>query len=207
MENKSKPIKLDKEFFGRDTLTVAEELLGKYLVCKTKEGTVAGKIVETEAYKGTDDLACHASKGKTERTKILFGEAGHLYIYLNYGIFWLANIVAHEPNEVGGVLLRSIEITEGSDIAANHLHNCKFVRENEKMATGPGKLSIAFGITGDFHTKDISKSGTIYMLDKNEKIPKKDIVCTKRIGVEYSKHCKEYPWRFYLKNNKFISKK
>lgn len=200
-------MKLKRFFFSQDTVSVAEELLGKYLVCKTKQGIIAGKIIETEAYKGVDDLACHASKGETPRTKVLFGETGHLYVYLNYGIFWLTNVVAHEKNGVGGILLRSIEIAEGKNIAIKNLNECKFVKVNEKLATGPGKLSVAFGITGDFHTKDIIKSGTIYIEDRGEKVSQKDIVSTTRVGVDYAKHCKDYPWRFYIKNNQFISKK
>lgn len=207
MENKVIATKkLGRGFFDRDTVLVAKELLGKYLVCETEEGKVVGKIIETEAYKGTDDLACHASKGKTPRTETLFGETGHLYVYLNYGIFWLTNIVAHKPNDVGGVLLRSIEITEGKEVARNRLARCKFVKANDKLATGPGKLSVAFGIKGDFHTKDITKSGTIYIEDRGENVPEQDIITARRVGVDYAKHCKDYPWRFYIKDNKFISR-
>ncbi|MFA4996263.1 MAG: DNA-3-methyladenine glycosylase [Patescibacteria group bacterium] len=200
-------MKLERSFFDRDTVTVAKELLGKFLVTDLEEGRVVGKIIETEAYMGTDDLACHASKGLTKRTEGLFGEVGHLYVYLNYGIFWLTNVVAHTKNGVGGILIRSVEIIEGQSIISDRINDNKFVKLNEKLATGPGKLSVAFGITGDFHTTDFIKSDNIYIEDNKEEVSEKDIICTTRIGVDYAQHCKEYPWRFYIKNNQFISKK
>lgn len=200
-------MKLDRDFFDRSTVMVAKELLGKFLVADSEEGRVVGKIIETEAYMGTDDLACHASKGRTKRTAGLFGEVGHLYVYLNYGIFWLTNVVAHTENDVGGILLRSAEITEGQSIISERIRQNKFVKLNEKLATGPGKLSVAFGITGDFHTTDFIKSDNIYIEDRGEKILEKDIISTTRVGVDYAQHCKDYPWRFYIKNNKFVSKK
>jgi len=103
-------MRLERSFFDRNTVTVAKELLGKLLVANLEDGRVVGKIIETEAYIGTDDLACHASKGRTKRTEGLFGEVGRLYVYLNYGIFWLTNVVAHTKDDVGGILLRSAEI-------------------------------------------------------------------------------------------------
>lgn len=200
-------MRLDRDFFSRDTVTVARDLIGKYLITDLPEGKVVGKIVETEAYKGVDDLACHASKGKTSRTETLFGETGHLYVYLNYGIFWLTNIVAHN-NNVGAVLLRSAEIVEGHEIVIKRLNNHRFVKANEFLATGPGKLSVAFGITGDFHKEDATKSDTIYIedRDKGDTILESNIVSAKRIGVDYARHCKDYPWRFYIKDNKFTSR-
>jgi len=200
-------MRLSRSFFNRDTIIVAKELLGKYLISDMEEGTVVGKIIETEAYKGVSDLACHASKGKTPRTKTLFGEVGHLYVYLNYGIFWLTNIVSHEPGDVGGILIRAVEIVEGRNMVIRRLEKCKFVKVNEKLATGPGKFSVAFGINGDFHTQDITKSGTIYIEDRGEKTLGSNIISTSRIGVDYAQHCKDYPWRFYLKNNEFVSRK
>lgn len=200
-------MKLKRSFFSRDTAVVASELLGKFLVSDLRGGKVVGKIIETEAYKGVDDLACHASKGKTPRTETLFGRTGRLYVYLNYGIFWLTNVVSHKEDGAGGILIRSAEIIEGQSTAIKRLNKCKFVKANEKLATGPGKLSVAFGITGDFHTQDITKSDTIYIEDRGDNFPKNSVVAAPRVGVDYAKHCKDYLWRFYLKNNKLVSKK
>lgn len=198
--------KLSKQFFYRDTVIVAQELLGKYFVSNLKDGKVVGKIVETEAYKGIDDLACHASKGKTNRTEALFGETGRLYIYLNYGIFWLTNIVAHRDG-VGAVLIRAAEITEGFDLVNNRLSNHRFVKPNDKPASGPGKFSVAFGINKDFHKEDVTESCKIYIEDRGVTISKFDLVESKRIGVDYAGHCKDFLWRYYIKNNTYISKK
>lgn len=200
-------MKFDQDFFSRNTITVAKELLGQFLITKSEEGRVVGKIIETEAYMGIDDLACHASHGRTPRTDVLFGEPGRLYVYLNYGIFWLTNIVAHEKNNVGGILLRSAEIIEGKETVIKRLEKSKFVKANQSLASGPGKLSIAFGLNKDFHNLKITKSDKILLEENKKKIPKSDIVETKRIGVEYAKHCKDYHWRFYIKDNKFVSKK
>lgn len=199
-------MRLERDFFNRNTVEIAKELLGKFLVTNLEEGKVVGKIIETEAYMGVDDLACHASKGKTPRTETLFEDSGHLYVYLNYGIFWLTNVVAHEKNGVGGILIRSAHITEGEDVVAKRIGQNKFVKLNEKLASGPGKLSIAFGINGDFHTTNFTKSDRIYIEDRGEKILKKNIIKAKRIGVDYAKHCKDYLWRFHLKDNKLVSK-
>jgi DNA-3-methyladenine glycosylase len=199
-------MRLERKFFDRDTVVVARDLLGKYLVTNFSDYKIAGRIVETEAYKGTDDLACHASKGKTPRTEALFGKTGLLYVYLNYGIFWLTNIVAHN-DDVGGVLIRAAEITEGQNTVIKRLKTHKFVKVNDKLASGPGKLSVAFEISGDFHKEDITKSDKIYIEDRNDKIPEEKIIASKRIGVDYAKQCKDYLWRFYIKDSKFISKK
>lgn len=200
-------MRLERDFFNRETITVSKELLGKFLVTDLEEGRLVGKIIETEAYMGVLDLACHASKGKTPRTKVLFGEVGHLYVYLNYGIFWLTNVVAHTPAGTGGILLRSAEIIEGQDIAIERIKKHKFVKVNDKIATGPGKLSVAFGINGDFHNLDFIKSDKIYLEDRGEKIRPNDIISAKRVGVDYAKHCKDYLWRFYIKDSEFVSKK
>ncbi len=200
-------MRLDRDFFNRETITVAKELLGKFLVTDLEEGRVVGKIIETEAYMGIDDLACHASKGETPRTKVLFQEVGHLYVYLNYGIFWLTNVVAHTPAGVGGILLRAAEIIEGQNVAIERIKKNKFVKVNDKIATGPGKLSVAFGINGDFHSLDFTKSDKIHIEDRGKSVFERNIIAAKRVGVDYAKHCKDYPWRFYIKNNEFISKK
>jgi DNA-3-methyladenine glycosylase len=199
--------KLQKNFFNSNTVNIAKELVGKFLVTNLEEGRVVGKIVETEAYMGIDDLACHASHGKTKRTEVLFGDPGRLYVYLNYGIFWLTNIIAHEKNYPGGILLRSAKIIEGKEIVIKRLEKSKFVKANEMLASGPGKLSIAFGLDGDFHNHNFIKSDKIYIEEREEQISPENIVAANRIGVEYAKHCKDYLWRFYLKDNKFVSKK
>lgn len=198
-------MKINHCFFDRNSVEVARELLGSYLISKKEGNEVVGKIVETEAYWGEDDLACHASKGKTKRTEVLFGEPAHLYVYLNYGIFYLTNVVCGPDGFPGAVLIRSAEIQKGQNEAKKRLSRSKFVKVNDFLATGPGKLSIAFGITKDDNMSDIAKSSQIYFL-KSKAINEKNVKCSERIGVDYAKHCKNYKWRFYLSDNKYVSK-
>lgn len=197
---------LNHDFFKRDSIHVAKMLLGNYFIKEDIDGMVVGKIVETEAYRGEDDLACHASHGRTKRTEGLYGEAGRLYIYLNYGIFYLTNIVCGEVDDPSAVLIRSAEIIKGQVIAKQRLEANKFVKANQFSATGPGKFSVAFNITKPDNGINIADKNTIYIKKGNEILKDSDIIKTTRIGVDYAKHCKDYPWRFYIKDNKFVSK-
>lgn len=199
-------MKLKNDFFNRDALLVGKELIGQYLINDSNEGKVVGRIVETESYCGTDDLASHASKDKSKRSKPMFGPAGHFYIYLNYGIFYMTNIVCDRVDYPAAILLRAVEIIEGQGIAAKRLRQSKFVKENKFLATGPGKLSIAFDISKSENDLDITKSADFYFEKNPKSILKSDIIKATRVGVDYAKHCKEYPWRFYLCNNEYVSK-
>lgn len=199
-------MKLDRKYFLRNSVVVAEDILGYFLICKSDEGKVVGKIIETEAYMGEDDLACHASRGRTKRTELLYHDAGHLYIYLNYGIFYMTNVVCGKINSPEAVLLRSVEIIEGIEIAKKRINRNKYVKLNHSFATGPGKLSIALDFNKNQNGLDIITSNEIY-IEKPDNHRRPPIVKTSRIGVYYAKHCKNYPWRFYIKDNPFVSKK
>jgi len=197
--------RLDKEFFNRSAVEVAKDLIGKFLITNFNGQRVVGQIVETEAYWGEDDLACHASRGRTKRTETLFGEPAHLYVYLNYGIFYLTNVVCGEKDKPEAVLLRSVEIFEGHEFAKHRIQISKFVQANEFMATGPGKLSIAFGLTGKYNNLDATGSEKVYF-ERMPEANRDEIVSAKRIGVDYAKHCKDYLWRFFINKNKYVSK-
>jgi DNA-3-methyladenine glycosylase len=129
-EDKLRFKKVKRNFYNRDTLKVAQELLGKYLVRKTKQRVKAGKIVETEAYIGQDDDACHASRGKTERTEVMFGKAGCAYIYLIYGMYWCLNIVAERKGFPAAVLIRALEPVEKSKMPLRGNHS--LISKNQK---------------------------------------------------------------------------
>lgn len=195
--------RLNKDFFERNSVTVAQDLLGKLIVANLPEGKITAKIVETEAYSGEDDLACHASKGRTKRTETLFGQAGKLYVYFNYGIFYLTNIVCDKKDFPSAVLIRSAEVIEGKEIAEKNISQHKFVKANHLLSTGPGKFSVALGINRDFNGVDITESAKYYLIDNDEKL---EIIAAKRVGVDYAKHCKDFLWRFYVKDNLFVSK-
>lgn len=158
---------LGQKFFKRNAVKVAPDLLGKYIVRKIDGKTQSYKIIETEAYDGEHDLACHASKGRTKRTEVLYGEAGHLYVYLIYGMHYLLNVVADKKDYPAGVLIRGIEGKEGKIL-------------------GPGRVTKALKIDKLFHGKLADKKIKVWFEDRGEKISKKDIKKTARIGVEYA---------------------
>jgi len=213
--------KLNRRFYNRPTLTVAQNLLGKFLVvadCKNKNSSstsllqcrkekfISGMIVETEAYIGEKDLACHASRGKTSRTEIMYGAPGHAYIYMIYGMYYCLNIVTERKGFPAAVLIRAIEPKEGVE---KMIRNRKLKKTDSsvlfKLTSGPGKLCQAFGITRKFNGEDLT-GDKIWIEDRGVKIKKRNIVQTKRIGVDYAGECKNYPWRFYIKENRFVSK-
>lgn len=195
---------LSRSFFKHDVVTVAKELLGCHFVRKTAKGNMGVKIVETEAYSDATDLASHARFGRTERNAVMFGPAGVLYVYIIYGIYNLTNIVCGQEGKAGAVLIRSAEIMEGKKIAQANIENSKFTKLNERLATGPGKFSLAFGLDRSWTGTDITTSADIYITAKM--IQRFDIIESPRVGVGYAKYSACLPWRFYIKNNPYVSK-
>jgi apurinic endonuclease APN1/DNA-3-methyladenine glycosylase len=173
--------KLDTDFFRQNTLKVAKQLLGKAIVVKNENKLMIGEINETEAYKGEEDKACHASKGKTKRTATMFGPAGKLYVYLIYGMYYCLNIVTEKKDYPSAVLLRGIKPIYGI----------------KNMADGPGKLTKTLGINKKYNELDITTNNDIYLLDIGNKTKK--IKKAKRIGVDYAGEWAEKKWRF-IKN-------
>ena len=181
---------LDKNFFNKNTVKVAKELLGMYLYRQTDDYIYRATIIETEAYHGEDDLACHCSKGKTERTKIMYEQSGFIYIYLIYGIYNMLNIVTMRKGFPAAVLIRGLdkaEIKTGID---------KWKKIDNKT-NGPGKLTKVFSIDKSLNKKLLSKETGLWIERKINYKPKK-IIISKRIGIDYAKKSKELPWRFLL---------
>ena len=175
--------KLTRTFYQKPTLEVAKELLGKVLVI----GKCSGRINEVEAYIGQDDPACHACRGLTERNKIMFGPAGHLYVYFTYGMYHCANIVTEKKGFPAAVLIRSIEPIDGVEIMK------KRRKKDYHIADGPGKLCIALGMTKQSHNgKDLCRKSDFYVYDDEYK-PKKNQT-SPRIGIRIGLNKK---WRFY----------
>jgi DNA-3-methyladenine glycosylase len=200
-------MRLKRSFYTRATLTVAKELLGKYLVRKINKKKLIGKIVETEAYIGPKDRASHAFGGKiTERGKTEYLEGGHIYIYLCYGMYWQLNITTSFAGKPECVLIRALEPANETSGLKTQNSKGKIITQKLKIASGPGKLCQWLKLNKSFDGEDLTKSKRIWLEDRGEKILPSQIVKSKRIGIEYAGSWKEKPWRFYIKDNPFVSK-
>lgn len=191
--------KLNRSFFLRnDVVLIAKELLGKILVTNIDGNITKGVIIETEAYCGRNDKACHANNGlRTKRTEIMYAEGGRSYIYLCYGIHHLFNVVTNEMNQADAVLIRALEPLEGED-------HMKERTKSPKLTNGPGILSKAMGITMNQNGMDLI--GNEIWIEPGIKVDEHVIVHTTRVGVDYAEEDAKLPWRFYISNNKYISK-
>ncbi|HRS47938.1 MAG TPA: DNA-3-methyladenine glycosylase [Candidatus Paceibacterota bacterium] len=199
--------KLTRDFYIRDTLVVAQDLLGKYLIRKTANQKIIGKIVEVEAYLGPQDKASHAYLGKkTKRNKVEYFIGGHIYIYLVYGMHWQLNIVTSLENKPECILIRGVEPT--SILKANGIRNFENLTSGIKNLTnGPGKVCKYFKLDKSFYGEDLTISRRIWLEDWGNKIFKNEIQKSKRIGIDYAgKYWSKRLWRFYLKDNPFVSK-
>lgn len=187
------------DFFKGTTEEVAKKLLGKILVRVISGKILSGKIVETEAYLDENDLASHSAVGMTERNKVMFGEAGLAYVYFTYGMHYCFNVVTGEVGKGSAVLIRSLEPIDGIDLMK------KFRQKDDVhiLTNGPAKLCQALKIDKKLNGVDLKTSNEIFIAepDKNEKF---EVVITKRIGIEKSK---DLLLRFYIKENKYVSKK
>ncbi|MCE5222397.1 MAG: DNA-3-methyladenine glycosylase [Clostridium sp.] len=201
---------LGKEFYKQGALILAKELLGKILVRKINNVTLRGKIVETEAYIGEIDKASHAyNSRRTERTEPLFREGGISYVYFIYGKYHCFNVISGLEDKGEGVLIRALEPLNEFDYLSQKRFNQNYeeLSEAKKRAitNGPSKLCMAFSIDKSENYIELYEKGDLYIEDsKGEKF---DIVETTRIGIDYAEEAIDFPWRFYIKGNKYISKK
>jgi DNA-3-methyladenine glycosylase len=194
-------LKLHRSFYSQPTITVARQLLGKSLVRRHPDGETVGKIVETEAYVGPHDLACHASKGRTARTEVMFGPPGHAYVYFIYGVYYCLNIVTEEIGHASAVLIRAVEPIEGIELMQKRRRTDAL----RNLASGPGKLCLAMSIDKSLNGADMSHGNVLYVEDRNE--PPSKIFATPRIGVDYAGKWKDKPWRFLIRGSEFVSKR
>ncbi|MDR3418890.1 MAG: DNA-3-methyladenine glycosylase [Nevskia sp.] len=180
---------LPREFYDRDTIQVARELLGKYLVMRRGGGERVGRIVETEAYLGPHDLAAHSSKGRTPRTEVMFGPPGHAYVYLIYGMHHCVNVVTQAEGHASAVLLRALEP----------------VRNLEARCQGPGLLCKAMGIDRRLNGHDLVSED--FFIAEPEQPQRIAIVRRPRIGVDYAGHWAKRLLRFYIRDNPCVSRR
>lgn len=198
-------MKLTKSFYTRpDVVQLAHELLGKYVYTCVDGMLTGGMIVETEAYSGENDKACHAHlQRRTQRTEIMYAEGGVAYVYLVYGIHHLFNIITNQQGSADAVLVRAIEPEVGVEEMLLR-RNMQQLKPN--LTAGPGVLSQALGINKKLYGADLTGS-TIWLEDKNVVFSPEKIAAGPRIGIDYAGEDALLPWRFWVKDCKWVSKK
>jgi len=203
-------VKLQREFYSRDTITVAKELLGKILVHNYKGKLLKGKIVETEAYLGINDKAAHSYGGrKTKRVETMYGPPGVAYVYFIYGMYYCLNIVTQKEGIPEAVLIRAVEPIENIDLMAINRFKKPYEELNQhqkkNLTNGPGKLCLAFNITKEEHN-GMDLCGNILYLEEGNR-ENFNIIETTRIGIDYAEEAKDFPYRFYIEGNPYVSVK
>ena len=185
---------LDQEFYARPTLVVARELLGKKLVRQINGMELSGVIVETEAYLGRQDSACHAFRGETPRNAVMFGPPGRAYVYFTYGMHFLLNLVTEEEGNPCAVLVRALQPLTGLDEM-----RARRKRHGKELANGPAKLCQALAIDKTFNGWDLT-NGEALWVESGERVPPRRIAATPRIGIDYATpEDRNAPWRFLVR--------
>jgi len=190
---------LERSFYSRPTLKVTEELLGKVLVHRTREGMASGVIVETEAYIGEDDPACHASFGRTARSEPLFGPPGIAYVYLNYGVHYLVNAVTEADGYPGAVLIRALQPLDGLALMQKRRAPGGRAIDEHDLCRGPGNLTKALGITIRDNRLDLSESK---LTIEERGISVGTIATGPRVGIRVAV---ERPWRYWVEGHRAVS--
>jgi len=184
-------------------VTTARKLIGAILVHESPEGITAGRITECEAYggfwRGKPDDGAHSYKGLTQRTRAIFGEGGHAYVYLIYGMYWCMNVVSGKEGEGYAILLRALEPVKGIDLMEKRRRG----KKGKLLTVGPGRLTEAMGIDKSLYGADLV-TGPLYIESDGKAYP---FERSKRINIDYAKYGKHFPWRFTLKGSLWVSKK
>ncbi len=192
--------RLPRLFYARDTVCVARELLGKRLVRFIHGQKLSGLIVETEAYYSSNDAASHAYRGPTPRNAPMFGPPGHAYVYFIYGMHWLFNIVAHEENAAGAILIRALTPEAGLDIMRVNRGG----KPDRLLLNGPARLAQALAIDGEFNKVDLCNCNTLG-LELAWDVPEAEIACGTRIRVPGDELAQARPWRFWIQDHPNLS--
>lgn len=216
--------KLTQAYFQGDTHYLANELLGQALIRWDGKRLQVGMIVETEVYDGFEDQASHASKSRTPRNEVMFGAGGYYYVYLIYGMYWNLNIITGGKEHPAGILVRALEPLFDSELDLKDIS----IKEKFRLASGPGRLCRWLNVDKTFYGKSV-ESDEMFLVeigclpqvfkyfgfdDKNlsldfEKLiePKNEIMKARRVGVDYAGEWAEKEWRYYIKDNPYVSKK
>lgn len=193
-------MKLPQSFYQRSNVVqVAKDLIGKRLITNVNDMLTSGIIVETEAY-SYKERGCHAYKGPTERNKVMFEKGGISYVYLCYGMHHLFNVVTNQSGKADAVLIRALEPVLGIDLMMERMK----VNSIKRITSGPGKLTKALGITKSWNGVDLL--GDQVWIEEGEKLSSSKIKADARIGIDYAGEDALLPWRFSIKDNKWVSK-
>ncbi len=185
-------------FYEQDTERVARDMLGMLLQCTTPEGTCSGIIVETEAYVGEHDAACHAAAGLTTRTAPLYERAGIAYVYFIYGMYWCVNAVTRAQGSPSAVLIRAVEPVQGMDLMRRRRPRAHRDRD---LTNGPGKLCLALAIDGSMNRKSLQRGSLV--VRRYTSFPDAAVSVTPRIGI---RKAADWPLRWLVSGNEFVSK-
>ncbi len=191
--------RLSTDFFSRDTEVVGKEILGRYLVKRTYKGELVGKIVEVEAYLGSNDKACHAyNYKKTEKTKIMYMKPGTFYVYYIYGMYFCLNVITEPEGVPCAIFIRKLYPIEGIDLMKKN-RKVKIGKNYKNLVDGPSKLCMAFDVTKEMYNgKDSCAENSTLYFTQGENIENKRILLNKRIGIDYAEEDKDLLLRFTL---------
>ena len=196
--------KLPREFYTRsNVVTVARELLGKLLVVPAPNGKrISARIVEVEAYRGPQDRAAHSYGGRrTKRTETMYGIGGTAYVFFVYGMYYQFNVVTNAPDTPHAILIRAVEPVEGIELMRKRRHG----QSDHNLSNGPGKLCIAMGIDRQLDAADLL--GDRVWLEDSENINRSRIMSGPRIGIDYAEGWIDKPWRFWIRDNPYVSRR
>jgi DNA-3-methyladenine glycosylase len=202
--------KLSRDFYNRSSIDVAKDLLGKYLVHILEGVEIIGRIVEVEAYMGPIDKAAHSYNNKrTNRTEVMFGPPGFAYVFSIYGMYFCMNVITEEVDKPQAVLIRALEPCKGTDKMSQQRYDKDFTECNKRellgLTNGPGKLCRAMNIVKKDNGEDLC-GDSLYILEDGNKTDMQ-IVTTTRVNIDYAEEAISFPWRFYIKDNKYVSRK
>lgn len=202
----------NRDFYKRDTIEVSKALLGKKLVHIVDGVRLGGIIVEVEAYGGKTDKAAHSYGGRrTPRVEVMYGEGGRAYVYFIYGLYYCMNVVTQEENIPEAVLIRALEPVEGLDHMSMNRFGMPYEEltkiQKKNLTNGPSKLCSAMEIDRKLNGHDLCLKDENDFFIEDAGIDYERMVSAKRIGIDYAEEAKDYPWRFYIENNPYVSKK
>jgi len=185
---------IKRKFYNRNTIQVAKDLLGCFLVREYNGKIIKAMITETEAYRGEYDLACHASKGRTKRTEIMYGEPGHAYVYMIYGMYYMLNVITEEKDFPAAVLIRCVRVF------GHPMSKEDSARGTSDVLSGPGRLTKYLHIGKSLNGCDLTVGKKLW-LEKSlgHSMSKWKVIKSPRVGIDYARHCKSWKWNFKLK--------